>query len=353
MKNWKVYTGIILALAIIAFILVRNKQKMAMVTSGGINAANYVNVDKVVKQNLTSNLILTGVVNAYNDVALMSEAAGKITAVYVKVGDYKTAGSVLFQVDDELKKAALLSANANYENAKKDYQRYEDLYKQKAASDFQLDQAKLLLDNDEAQYIVAKRQLEDTKIKTPISGVVTARNVDVGSTVQGAPQATNVANVVDISRLKVKLNVAEKDVISLKAGDPVSVTSDVYPGITYKGKIETISVKGDEAHTYPVEFVVENQKGNQLKAGMFASVEFTSIKGGNSLVIPRAALVGSVKDAQVYVVENNIAKIRNISVGAEYGTFIIVSSGLNEGETVVVNGQNNLVNNAKVEILNK
>jgi len=353
MKNWKLIVGVVLVLAAIVTVLAINKKKMSSTAAGGLNAANYVTIDKVVKKNLSSVLNLTGTINANNDVNIMSETAGKVIAVYVKVGDYKPANSVLFQVDDELKQAALMSAQANYEKAKKDYQRFQDLFKQKSATDAQLDAAKLAAAVAESQYIVAKRQLEDTKIKTPISGVIAARNVDVGSMVQAAPQATLVANVVDISRLKVKLNVAESDAFLLKAGDDVSVTTDVYPGVAFKGKIESISAKADEAHTYPVEIIVANQSAHQLRAGMFARIEFTSLKNHDVLLIPREAIIGSVKSPQVYVVENSVVRLRNITVGNEAGTSIQVVGGLSEGETIVVNGQNNVVDNAKVQILNK
>jgi RND family efflux transporter MFP subunit len=205
----------------------------------------------------------------------------------------------------------------------------------------------------EAQYITAKRQLEDTKIKTPISGYITSRNLDLGSMVQGSPQATLVANVVDISRVKVKLNISESDAFLLKAGDPVGVTSDVLPGVTFNGKISSISAKADEAHTYPVEIIVENQSAHQLRAGMFVRVEFKSLKNGDALVISREALIGSIKDPKVYTINNGIVNLRNITVGNESGKWIQVLGGLSEGETIVVNGQNNLVENAKVEILNK
>ena len=353
MKNWKLIIGVVVAFAVIVTILVINKKKMSSTTAGGINAANYVTVDKAVLKNLSEVLSLTGTINANNDVNIMSETSGKITAVYVKVGDYKTAGSVLFQVDDELRKAAFMSAEANYEKAKKDYERFQELFKQKSATDAQLDAAKLGAAVAESQYIIAKRQLDDTKIKTPISGVITARNVDVGSMVQAAPQATLVANVVDISRLKVKLNVAESDAFLLKVNDEVSVTTDVYPGVVFKGRIESISAKSDEAHTYPVEITIANQSTHPLKAGVFSRVEFTSMRNHNVLLIPREAIVGSVKMPQVYVVENGIAKLRNITVGNESGTSIQVINGLNDGETIVTNGQNNLVDNAKVQILNK
>ncbi|PKL81676.1 MAG: efflux transporter periplasmic adaptor subunit, partial [Ignavibacteriae bacterium HGW-Ignavibacteriae-3] len=167
------------------------------------------------------------------------------------------------------------------------------------------------------------------------------------------PQATLVANIVDISRLKVKLNLAESDAFLVKVGDAVNVTVDVYPGVNYKGRVESVSYKGDDAHTYPVEIRINNESAHPLKAGMFARVEFTSLKSRETLVIPRESLVGSIKQPQIYVVENGIAKLRNLTVGDQSGIYVQILGGLMEGETIVVNGQNNLVDNLKVEILNK
>lgn len=353
MKNWKVIVAVVVALTVIVTILVINKKKLSAANQGGIKNAFYVTIEKVEKKNLSSTLSLTGTINANNDVNIMSETSGKVVAVFAKVGDYKEAGAVLVQVDDELKKAAFMSAEATYEKAKKDYERFKTLYDQKSASDAQYDQAKVGVAMAEAQYIVAKRQLEDTKVKTPISGYITARNVDIGAMLQGAPQPTFVANVVDISRLKVKLNVSEVDAFVLKIGDQVKVTTDVYPDAIFNGRIESISSKADEAHTYPVEISVSNQGSRKLKAGVFARIEFTSIKDRETIVIPREALVGSIKNPQVFVVENGIARLRNISAGSESGTLVQVLGGLSEGEVVVISGQNNIVDNTKVEILNK
>lgn len=353
MKQWKAIVSVIVILGIIVAVLFMNKRKMAATTAGGIKDVYYVSVDKVAKKNLSEILSLVGNITANNDVNIISETAGKVTAVFTKVGDYKQAGSVLFQVDDELKKAAFMSAEVSYEKAKKDYERFQTLYQQKSVTDSQLDQAKLGAAMAEAQYIMAKRQLDDTQIKTPISGYVSARYVDIGSMVQGAPQSTLVANIVDISRLKVKLNLAERDAFLIKAGDQVKVTVDVYPGVIFNGRIESISSKGDESHTYPVEIIINNESAHPLKAGMFGRVEFTSLKNRETIVIPRESLVGSIKDPQVFVVENGIAKLRNLTVGNQSGIYVQVLQGLMEGETIVVNGQNNLVDNLKVEILNK
>lgn len=353
MKNWKIILGIVFVIGLIVTILVINKKKLSANTSGGIDIAYYVKVEKVQRKNLGAKITLTGTIYANNDVNILSETSGKIVKVFANVGDYIKANSVIVQVDDELKKAAFISAEANYEKAKKDYENFKKLYQEKSISEGQLDQAKVAFTMAEAQYIVAKRQLEDTKIKSPISGYVTARNVDIGATVQGAPQPTFIANVVDLSKVKVKLNLSESDAVLFNPGDKVNVTTDVYPSYVFTGKIESISNKADEAHTYATEISIINQSSHLLKAGMFARVEFNSEKKRNVIAIPREALVGSVKNPQVFVVENNIAKIKNLVLGDERGMFIEVVSGLNENDVLIVNGQNNLEDNTKVEILNK
>jgi len=353
MKNWKsIAVVVIIAIAIIT-ILVINKQKLAANTSGGINLTYYVSVEKVERKNLDAQLTLTGTIAANNDVNVLSETSGRVVAVYTKIGNYVKANSVLVQVDDELRKAALMSAEANWQKAKKDYERFQKLYQEKTASDSQFDQAKVGAAMAEAQYIVAKRQFEDTKIKSPISGYVTARNVDIGTMVQGAPQPTFIANVVDLSKVKVKLNLSETDASIMNVGDAVKVTTAAFPDVIFNGRIESISNKGDESHTYPTEISIVNQTKNLLKAGMFASVNFSSTKNKNVIAIPRKALVGSVKNPEVFIVDNKIAKIRKVVIGTESGTEVQVINGVNVGEIIVVNGQNNLEDNTKVEILNK
>lgn len=338
----------VIVLAVIVAILFYNKSRMAKASKTDVLTSIPVSVTTVTRERIDDARSIVGTITANNDVAVVSETQGKVTAVLAEVGDYKSVGSTLVQIDDELKKANLASAETNFEKAKKDLERFESLSKQNAATDQQLEGARLAAKAAEAQYVVARRQYDDTKIKTPISGIVTARPVDVGTYVQNA---TLVANVVDISKLKVRLNVAERDVFRLKVGDKVDVTTDVYPGITFEGKIATIGSKGDDAHTYPVEVHIDNPKNHPLRAGMFGRVSFPSITGGEELTIPREALVGSMKDAQVFVADGTIARLRNIVVGSEFGTRLIVLEGLKEGDIVVVSGQNNLQDSVSITIV--
>jgi hypothetical protein len=112
-----------------------------------------------------------------------------------------------------------------------------------------------------------------------------------------------------------------------------------------------VSAKSDEAHTYPVEISLPNNKAHPLKAGMFARVAFRPLVRGDALAIPRSALVGSLKQPRVYVVESGIAKLREIVVDDEAGSYLQILSGLKEGESIVINGQNNLKDNVPVTIV--
>ncbi|MCK9279580.1 MAG: efflux RND transporter periplasmic adaptor subunit [Melioribacteraceae bacterium] len=349
MKKAKLYAIPVLIVIVIVAVLFYNKSKMQAKAAPKVTDVFYVSVQPVSSNSLSEDISLIGTVNADKDVNIVSETQGKVVAVNTKVGDYKQVGSILIQVDDELKKAAFMSAEANFEKSKKDFERYTVLLKQGSATDAQMDNIKLQLANAESQYIVARKQLSDTKITTPISGYVTARNVDIGTMVN---PGMVIGNVVDISKVKVKVNVAEQDVFKIKTGNKVEVTTDVFPGTVFEGRIETISSKADEVHTYPIEVAVYNNGAQKLKAGMFAKVSFSTSTKEGSLTIPREALLGSVKEPEVYVVENDIAKLRKLVLGEEAGVRVEVLDGLQSGEKVVVSGQTNLEDNVKVKIVN-
>lgn len=348
MKKLKYFIVLFVILAGIIAVLFSNKSKMQAKAKNEKIDAYAVSVEQVKKSNASSNLVLVGTIAANNDVAVVSEASGKVVGVNAEVGDYKNKGSLLIQLDDEIKQAAFKTAEINYQKAKKDYERYTALLNQESVTNAQLENIKLALQTAEAQYIIAQREYNDTKVKSPISGIVTSRSVNVGDYVN---KSLVVANVVDISKLKVKLNVAENDVFNLKVGDSVKVSTDVYPGITFNGKIETISDKGDAAHTYPVEVIFSNSKKYPLKAGMFGTVAFNFKSKTEKLLMPRDALIGSVKNPKVFAIENGIAVKKDIVVGNSFGDEFEVLSGLKEGDNVVVNGQNNLADNYKVMIV--
>jgi RND family efflux transporter MFP subunit len=335
-------------LAIIILVLLNNRANISAKSRNDFQGAIPVTVAEARSQKLSETLSLVGTITASNDVAIVAEVAGKVTAVHAGIGDRVKAGEPIIQIDDELKKAAFEQAEANYQRAKRDFDRFASLRAEQSATESQKENAWTAFKVAEAQYIVARRQFHDTKVCTPIAGIVSARNVDTGTMVN---DRMVVANVVDISRLKVRLNVAERDAFKLKTGDGVEVMTDVYPGVSFAGRITSVSAKGDEGHTYPVEITMDNSSEHPLRAGMFGRVSFTSLAQNEALAIPREALVGSMKDPRIYVVDGAIARERTIVVGGEAGTDLMVLSGLRAGESVVVNGQNNLKDSVAVQVL--
>ena len=352
MKKILIPTTIIVFLAIIIGVLEYNKSKaeQAIVKQTFVQNAIPVTIAEAEITDLSNSLTLVGTIMAGSDVNIVAEAGGRILQVHANPGQYNSAGSVIAEIDSELRRASVMNAQAAYEKAKMDYDRMEKMFKEGVVNAMQMDQARYGFQAAEAQLIMSKRQLRDTKVTTPISGIINARMVDQGATV--AINAV-IANIVDISTLKVKVNVSEKDAFALKNGDKVIVTTDVYLGVEFSGQVASIAPKADEAHTYPIEIRMSNSKQYPLKAGMFGKVSFTSIEKSDALIIPRSALIGSIKNPKVFVIKDGKAELRDVQTGADAGIKLEIISGLQAGESIVTNGQNNLRPGSKVTIINK
>lgn len=347
MKKIRVASYGVLVFAAIVFILLNNKKHMAAKSVPDIQLNVPVRVQEVSERTLSEPLALVGEISGENDVTVVAEAEGRVTRVHVEVGEAVKAGQSLFQIDDEIKRAEFERADVNLEKAKRDHERYNVLKTEGSASESQLEGARLALKAAEAAYTIAKRQVEDTQVRSPISGVVTARPVNVGTRVKFGDV---MANVVQIAKLKTRVQVAERDVFKLKVGDAVTMKTDVYPEAVVPGRIATISDKADAAHTFAVEITCDNPQEQPLKAGMFARVLFNLSAASPTLAVPRESLTGSLRDPHVYVIDNSVATLRHVVIEEEVNGWLVVSSGLRQGEKVVVSGQNNLRDGATVTV---
>lgn len=351
MKNSKkitIITFVVIIIAAFTFILINNKSKMeAKAKSVSFSNAIPVKVTEVSKMKLDNSLTYIGTTYPIVEVPILSETQGKVLNLHFNVGDYVNKGKLLIVVDTVLKYANYLNAQAAFEKAKNDLARYEKLFDTKSINEVQLEQAKFAYKSAEAQLIIAKKQLIDTKIYAPTSGFVTTRNIEVGSVVS---PGFSIANIVDISSLKIKINVAEKDIFRIYPNQKVKIQTDIYPNNSFDGFVKSINSKADEAHTYLVEILMKNETKYKLKAGMFAKVIFP-FESDSSLVIPREALIGSIKDPQVFVItRDSLAILKNITINSENDKYFGVVEGLQEGDIIVTNGQINLKNNSKVYV---
>jgi RND family efflux transporter MFP subunit len=350
MKRIVTILVIIAVTGLVAFRLISNKKviesKNTIKDDSNIKVA--VNIAKVENTISDKDLTLVGTVTANQVIDIKSEVQGKVLSLNAELGDFVQKGKVIARIDDKIRSLSVNNAEQKLADAKQNLERYTNLYEGGAATKAQLEQYQLAYETAENQVSQARKELSNTAVVAPISGVITLKPIEAGAFVN---IGNSLVTIVDISKLKVQLSVAEKDAYALKAGDKVQITTGVYPGVTFEGKITFISPNGDAAHNYPVEISIQNQDKNPLKAGTYVDVTFNRKSQTPTLQIPREALVGSIKDAKVYVVNKDVAVLRPITVGADNGSKLEVLEGLKEGEVIVTTGQINLTDSSEVAII--
>ncbi|MCL2028160.1 MAG: efflux RND transporter periplasmic adaptor subunit [Bacteroidales bacterium] len=352
MKLKTIIISIVLIVVIGAMVIKLISNKKVVEERKGVQteqAGIAVSVALAEMQETSSELNLLGTAMPNREVTVAAGTGGRIVQVNFKLGDFVSAGTVLARVDDVHKRLAFEAAQLNYDKYKDDYERFQVLREGDAVSEVQLRDMKMAYENAKIQLDNAKKQLDDTRIVAPFSGHVFSRNTELGEYVN---VGSSIAGIADLSQLKVSLAVSENTVYQLKKGQLATVTTDIYPEMVYKGSISNISPRGNAVHTYPIEIMIPNDARKPLKAGTFVNI--TIQLGGKSesvLMIPRTAIVSSVKDPAVYVVKNNVARLTPIVTGRNHGTFLEIVSGLSAGDQVVIGGQINLSDGAKVAVL--
>jgi RND family efflux transporter MFP subunit len=291
---------------------------------------------------------ILGSVQAANEVTALSETSGAIIEMPAKTGAAVTAGAPLVRVDKDLREAAFIAAEAAYKKASKDAERVASLHDDKLISDADIEAARLGEASSLSQYLVAKKELENTTIRAAIGGIIADTYVSVGEQVG---MGSKIALIVDTSRLKVRVLLPEGTAVRHRAGDKVTVSSDLFPSRSFVGRIASVSVRGDETHSFPTEVTLLGDAASELRAGMSARLLFGGNADRKALLIPRAAIIGSIRDPEVFVVVNGVATRRGIKVGEEYGTDIEVLGGLTATDKLVTGGQTLLTDNQAVKIV--
>ena len=340
----------IIALAVVGvmgYILAGNMEKAKSKPYISVqNKSVIVKVETVAKQALNIDFAYSGTFIPYREVMIIPQTQGEVTGVYFKEGQTVTKGSLLAKIDDNLLHSQLIGTKATFENARINYERYKNASNSEGVSKMQIDASLLQLKTAESQLKQTEVAIKKCEVRAPFRGIITKRDVELGSSAGANP----IARLTDISSLKLEVIVPESNIPYFKQGQSAQITTDVYPGQVYHGVVDFVSASADQSHNYIVKLLVPNNTKNQLKGGMYGNVTFSKQMNVNALLIPRTSLVGSSKKAQAYVMENGVAKLRNLEIGRTNGTLIEVVSGLSEGEKIITTGIINLVDGSKVEL---
>src|SRR5690606_7499260 len=226
--------------------------------------------------------------------------------------------------------------------------RFESAYTTGGVTKQQLDQVKLQLENAKNNLRSAQLTASDVNIKASFAGIINRKNVEVG---QHVSVGVSLFEIVDVSSLKLKVNVDEKNIGTIKNGQNITIKAQVLSDKKFDGKITFIAPKADASLNFPVEIEVKNNEGNDLRAGMYGTAYFGDDKKEAVLVAPRTAFVGSISTGQIFAIEGGKAVLKKVNVGRSFGDYIEIISGIEKGTQVVVSGHINLVEGATVEII--
>ncbi|WPQ62030.1 efflux RND transporter periplasmic adaptor subunit [Chitinophaga sancti] len=311
-----------------------------------VNTAVQVQADTIRPTKFEQNIPFTGSFIPNREVIIGAEASGKVIQVGVQEGEAIHTGHLIAQLDKGVLEAQLLSAQANYSKAVSTLSRYQ--HAASGVTQLQMDNAKTDIQTTEAQIRQLKEQIAQYTILSPFSGIVTSRNFDLGAIVSPGYQ---MATLSDISYLKLQVSVPEKNITAFKTGQSVNISTDVYPGKLFPGKVNMVASKADASHNFTVELLIPNPNA-ELKAGMYGTITLDNSLSNDALTVPRSALTGSSTNPQVYVIKNGVANLRTITIGPGNEVRVQVTNGLKSGEVIVASGLVNLHDGSNVNTSN-
>jgi membrane fusion protein (multidrug efflux system) len=292
-------------------------------------------------------LLLPGETEAWQDVRLASETDGVVERIDFKEGQSVRKGQLIAKVDVAVLKAALDQAEASFDLADKLYKRRKMLFERKVIAKEELDRS----ENERTLTVTrlrrAKVEYERGFVRSPIDGLVNHLHIDVGEFVdRGDP----VADLVNVDKIKINVNVPELDVRYLRVGQKTMVTVDAFPDRQLTGTIDFVAYKADPAtKTFHIRVLIDNP-GRQIRPGMIARVTFLRRVIPDALVVPLFALIDKGGERIVFVEKDGTAYARTVSIGIIEGDRIEIREGLEFGDHVIVSGHTEVEEGMKVQV---
>lgn len=336
-----------------------------------------VKVTKVEKRSFAHQLELTSTVQADNQAMLTPKVAGVVEKIFKDKGDRVNAGDQLARLDQTdyligldaakaqrtVAEAAVAQAKVVFETVEINYQRFQELFSQKAVSSAEFEkvetgyaQAKAGLAVAQAQLVqagaglrAAKRRLNETVIKAPFAGYIVQRMMDIGE--MATPQRP-LFMLVNSDKVEFDVSVTELEIASLKVGMEAKIRVDAFSNETFVANIELINERIDPAtRTVSVRLIKDNAD-HRIKPGMTARVRIV-LPEKEYVVVPRAALLTrDNEEGTVFVVRDDMTiEERKVLISGGESGYSILTEGVSVGETIVVGGGTHLVDGQKITIV--
>jgi RND family efflux transporter MFP subunit len=319
-------------------------------TEDGDQRVYPVRVKALAFESLSRDIEFSANLQPWEEIYMAPASPGKITQIFVEVGDRVKKGQKLVKMDD----TQLLQAKIQLESLRKDFGRLKTLRESGSVAEQQFDQMKTQLEVTEKN---VKFLEENNILLAPFDGVITGKFFEDGELYSGAPntQAGKAAIVTlqQINVLKASINVSEKYYSTLSVGTSVKVVSEVYKGEVFGGEISNIyPTINPLTRSFVVEIKIPNREF-KLRPGMFSRVNI-KLDETDALVVPAIAVIQQegTNNRHVFINNNGLAKKVQVQVGQRFDENIeIVSDQLEAGNQLIVAGQAILMDNSKVKVI--
>ena len=321
--------------------------------SAGYTRVVNVEVERVEPREFARIIRVTGVAQAMRDVVVSAQEEGVVRRIVRDKGQPIRAGQAILRLDDAILRAQVQTAAAQAGLADELWERRKKLYEEDGiGSEVSYLEAKYVAEQNRGNLRVLQERLARTTVTAPISGILDARIVEVGSMVS---PGTPVARIVQTDSIKILAGVPERYALDLSVGAAVSAVFDILVGEILSASITYVGMAVDpDSRTFPVELTLPNP-GARIKPEMVASIAVVQEELSDAIVVPQQALVAMEEGHVVFVVEGTgdetVAVARPVRISASQGNEAVVDEGLEAGDRVVVVGQLGLTGGDRVRIV--
>jgi len=325
-------------------------------TEGGENSETensnessvYIKTKVLNRETFVDRINMLGVAKAINHANISSDEGGKIKEFVKDKGSYVNKGDVILIIDNEILKANLDAAFAQYERMLSTFTRQEKVYKENVISEITYLNAKYDRDAAKANYELIKARYDRTFIKAPFAGFVDMKYAEVGETVlPGVP----VVSVVSMNKIKIEAGIPENYINLIHKGSNVEV---VFRDLDNKSFKSVLSYVGNTINTsnrtFPVEIIINNSNGI-IKPELSARVYIETAVYEDVFIIPEEVVNETDLGPVVFIESDGIAKKRKIDIIKRSGNTVAVGKGLDDGDHLITVGFQNLIEGEKVTVL--
>jgi len=276
-----------------------------------------------------------GTARSNEAISITAKVTGVVDAIHFTDGQQVEAGTLLVTMRSEEAGASLSGAEAVRRNAELALQRATALSNTNAIATARVDELKAQLDSARAAAAGARARLGDLKIYAPFTGKMGIRKVSPGAVVQSG---TLIGTLDDLSSMQVDFPLPETDMAAVKIGMPIVARSDAFPDRAFQGQVTAIDTRIDPVtRSIVLRGTLPNPDG-AIRPGMFLKVESVIASRENATLVSEEALVPQGTKQYVFVVANNKAERREVTLGARTLGKAEILKGVAPGETIVIRG---------------